>query len=194
MLSKNIPILILEDDPAFRDRLNSVCSTIGKTWVVGEVDKALALLVRQPFRILLLDWNLLQADSSSFILAINSFQQNANRIALFKFPQLNPVISAMKTGMSDVLWTGQTAGILKAKIEETLLQVNPTPFIHSSVSRLAESLAERAVEKKISFSRARKEFSKTFLFQVLGQKKMRRSQLANLMNVSTRTLHRHLSA
>ncbi len=194
MATKNIPILILEDDPAFRDRLNGVCAGIGKTWVVGEIDKALGLLVRQSFRILLLDWNLIQTDPSSFILAINSFQQNASRIALFKFPQLNPVISAMKTGMSDVLWTGQTPEALKAKIEESLSQTKPAPFVHSSVSRLAESLAEKAVEKKMSFSKARKEFSKTFLFQVLGQKKMRRSQLASLMNVSTRTLHRHLSA
>lgn len=194
MSLKNIPILILEDDPAFRDRLNNVCSGIGKTWVVGDVDKALGLLIRQSFRILLLDWNLIQTDHTSFILAINSFQQSASRIALFKFPQLNPVISAMKTGMSDVLWTGQPAEVLKTNIEDVLSQTKSAPFAHSSVSRLAESLAERAVEKKMSFSNARKEFSKTFLFQVLGQKKMRRSQLASLMSVSTRTLHRHLSA
>lgn len=194
MSTKNTPILILEDDPIFRDRLNDICSGFGKTWVVGDVDKALALMIRQSFRFVLLDWNLVQSDPSSFDLAINSFQPKASRAALFNVPQLNPVIGAMKSGMGDVLWAGEDTTVLKNKIKDCLVQVKPDTVAYSSVSQLAESISDKAIKQKITFFKARREFSKTFLFQILSLKKMRRTQLASFMNVSSRTLHRHLSA
>lgn len=194
MSPKNTPILILEEDPIFRDRLKAVCSEFGKVWTVGETDKALGLLIRQSFRFLLLDWNLVQTDPSSFDLAINSFQPKANRAALFNIPQLNPVIGAMKSGMGDVLWAGEDTTVLRNKIMDCLTQVKPTSVAYSSVSQLAESISDKAIKQKITFFKARKEFSKTFLFQILSLRKMRRDQLASFMNVSSRTLHRHLSA
>lgn len=194
MPPKNTPILILQEDPVFRNRLNTICSGFGKTTAVDEADKALALLIRQSFRVLLLDWNLVQTDPSSFALAINSFQPKASRAALFNIPHLNPVIGAMKSGMGDVLWAGEDTAALKSKVKDCLAQVKPAPVTYSSVSQLAESISDKAIKQKISFFKARKEFSKTFLFQILSLKKMRRTQLASFMNISSRTLHRHLSA
>lgn len=194
MTTRNIPILVLESDPLFRDRLKTICSEIGRASVVGNVDQALGLLIRQSFQLLLLDWSLIQTDPSSFALAINSFQPRANRAALFNFPQLKPVVGAMKSGMGDALWAGEATEALRDKIKDCLAQVKPAPLVYSSVSQLAESLSDKAIKQKISFFKARKEFSKTFLFQILNLKKMRRSQLASLMDVSSRTLHRHLSA
>lgn len=187
-------ILIMEDDVPFRDHLKGICAGIGKPWVVGKTEDALALLLQQPFQLLLLNWNLIQLDPSAFEMAINNFQSGANRMALFKFPKLVPVIAAMKSGMSDVLWPGQDTEALKEKIMDSLNQTKPALITHSFVSQLAESVTDKAIEEKISFFKARKEFSKTFLYQIIGRRKMRRSQLAGLMGVSTRTLHRYLSA
>ncbi len=184
----------MEDDVPFRDHLKGICAGIGKPWVVGKTEDALALLLQQPFQLLLLNWNLIQLDPSAFEMAINNFQSGANRMALFKFPKLVPVIAAMKSGMSDVLWPGQDTEALKEKIMDSLNQTKPALITHSFVSQLAESVTDKAIEEKISFFKARKEFSKTFLYQIIGRRKMRRSQLAGLMGVSTRTLHRYLSA
>lgn len=194
MFPQNASILILEDDPQFRARLNEICAGFGKTMAVDDADEALGLLIRQSFRFLLLNWNLVQTDPSSFALAINSFQPKASRAALFNVPHLNPVIGAMKSGMGDVLWAGEDTAVLKEKIKDCLAQVKPAPVAYSSVSQLAESISDKAIKQKISFFKARKEFSKTFLFQILSLRKMRRAQLASFMNVSSRTLHRHLSA
>lgn len=194
MQPRTIPILILENDADFRDHLKGICAGIGKPLAVGKAEDALDFLIQQPFQLLLLNWNLVQTDPSAFRIAINNFQSEAGRMALFKFPQLAPVIAAMKSGMSDVLWPGQDSEVLKENIKDSLYPIKPGPITHSFVSQLADSVTDKAIEKKISFFKARKEFSKTFLFQIIGRRKMRRSQLAGLMGVSTRTLHRHLSA
>jgi hypothetical protein len=194
MPSRTVPILIMENDAPFCDHLKEICAGIGKPWVAGKAEDALGFLIQQPFQLLLLNWNLIQSDPSAFDTAINNFQFGANRMALFKFPQLIPVIAAMKSGMSDVLWPGQDSEVLEEKIRDSLYQTKPAPITHSFVSQLADSVTDKAIEKKISFFKARKEFSKTFLYQIIGRRKMRRSQLAGLMGVSTRTLHRHLSA
>jgi DNA-binding NtrC family response regulator len=100
----------------------------------------------------------------------------------------------MKSGSNDVLWTNQDPRLLKEKIAETLAQDRPRTIPHSFVSKLAETLTDKAMTQKTSLFTARKEFSKTFLTQVLSQQKLRRTQLASLMSVSPRTLHRHLSS
>jgi len=83
--------------------------------------------------------------------------------------------------------------LLKAKIKEALFQ-EKRPRSGYSLTQLAETLTEKAMTQKTSLFSARKEFSRIFLKQILWQQKLRRTQLADLMQVSPRTLHRHLSA
>lgn len=187
-------ILILEDDGYFRELLNGICSEFAPTEVVADLGAALGVLTQQSFSLLLLDWHLIEQDTLAFHSTLENFQANASRLALFTAPDLSHVISAMKAGASDVLWAAEDKPSLRAKIKAVLDQEKPVPIAHAFVARLAESLTEKAMSQKTSLFQARREFSKTFLQQVLRQQKLRRTQLATFMNVSPRTLHRHLNS
>lgn len=194
MNKKDVRILVLEDDTCFRGILEGVCAEMGEVVSVADRDAALSSLTGEAFDLLLLDWHLIHPDLSTVRSTIENFQLGAYQVALFTVPDLSNVIAAMKSGMSDILWAAQEIDSLRVKIQECLFQVKPPEFTHSFVSQLADSLTEKAMVQKTSLFKARKEFSRTFLHQVLRQQKLRRTQLANLMNVSPRTLHRHLSA
>ncbi len=194
MIRSNQKILILEDDLCFQTILQDVCQPFGKVFAVGDVESALDLLEKQSFQLLLLDWHLNQACFSPLLLFLENFQAGAKKIALFKVPDLPSVISAIKAGNYDILWATQEKRVLKRKIKACLSQPLNSDYAHSFVSHLTEILTEKAIIQKTTFFQARREFSKTFLHQILNQQKLKRSQLANLMSVSPRTLHRHLSS
>jgi len=187
-------VLILEDDAYFRNQLESVCLETAEIVAVGDVDSALSHLTQQAFGLILLDWHLIQEDLSSLNSTIENFQPNAVRMSLFTVPDLSNVIAAMKSGVSDILWAAQDMKAIKEKINSALTMPKPQAIAHSFVSKLAESLTEKAMSQKTTLFKARREFSKTFLHQILTQQNLRRTQLASLMSVSPRTLHRHLSA
>ncbi len=194
MLKNGVKILILEDDAYFRDILQDVCETFGEVFAIGDIQSALDLLEKQSFELLLLDWHLNRVYFSPLLSLVENFQTNAKKIALFTVPDLPNVISAIKAGNCDILWAAQEKRLLKAKIEECLSQPLNFHYPHSFISHLAATLTEKAMVQKTSLFQARREFSKTFLRQILSQQKLKRTQLASLMSVSPRTLHRHLSA
>lgn len=194
MAKSTLRILILEDDAYFRGILQNVCSEMGDAHAVADPKSALSLLAKHSFQLLLVDWHMNKSDLSAFYSAIENFQPNVPWVALFTVPNLAAVISAMKSGASDILWAAQDAVVLKEKIRDSLGKPKSPVYAHSFVSQLTESLTERAMTQQIPLFQARREFSKTFLRQVLNQQKLRRTQLAVLLGVSPRTLHRHLSA
>ena len=187
-------ILILEDDAYFRNQLESSCPETADIEAVGDVQSALGLLSQRNFNLIMLDWHLIQADLLSFNSTIENFQTNAVLMSLFTVPDLANVISAMKLGASDIIWAAQDPKAMREKIVEALFIPKPKDIAHSFVSKLAESLTEKAITQKTTLFKARREFSRTFLHQILTQQNLRRTQLASLMSVSPRTLHRHLSA
>lgn len=194
MAENNAQIFILEDDGYFSDILKGLCEELAPTIVAKDMESALGVLTQQSFRLLLLDWHLIQKDALSIYSTISNFQANVPQIALFTVPDLSNVITAMKSGVREVIWAAQDKEKLKEKIKDVLSEEKSVPIAHAFVSRLAESLTEKAMVQKTSLFQARREFSKTFLKQVLSQQKLRRTQLASLMSVSPRTLHRHLTS
>jgi DNA-binding NtrC family response regulator len=194
MPKNNRKILILEDDAYFRTILQDVCEPLGLVFAVGDIETALDLLEKQSFQLLLLDWHLNQIRHSPLFSFIENFQASAKKIALFTVPDLPNVISAIKAGNCDILWAAQDKRILREKIKECLSQPLNSDYAHSFISHLIETLTDKAMIQKTTFFQARREFSKTFLHQILSQQKFKRTQLASLMSVSPRTLHRHLSA
>jgi DNA-binding response OmpR family regulator len=192
MAKKNTHILILAKKGSFRDRLKGFCSEMGKTRVVDDMESALNLIAGGSFQLFLLDWDLIQPDFSVLWQMLDNFQPDSRKVALFKAPQLYDVIAVMKAGMNDVFWENQDSEVLKGKLKDVLSQAKPDTVAHSYISQLAECLADRAVAQKTSLFKARKEFSKTFLSQILKQHKLKHYQLAGLMSVTPRTLHRQL--
>jgi DNA-binding NtrC family response regulator len=185
-------IFILEDDAYFRNLLENVCGELGAVLAAADIRTAAELLTANSFQVLLLDWHLNLSDPS-LQSAIENFQSGADRLALFTVPDLHHVIGAMKAGASDILWATLEREKLKEKLMDVLGQGRRSRSSYS-LSRLAESITEKAMVQKSSLFQARREFSRIFLQQLLSQQKMRRAQLADLISVSPRTLHRHLSA
>ncbi len=194
MAKKNVKIFILEDDAYFRTILQEVCESLGEVFAFGDIESALDVLEKQSFKLLLLDWHLDQARHSPLFSFVENFQAGSQKMALFTVPDLPNVISAIKVGNYDILWAAQDKNVLKEKIKECLSLPSKSHYAHSFISHLADTLTEKALMQKTSLFQARREFSKTFLQQILSQQKLRRTQLANMMSVSPRTLHRHLSA
>jgi DNA-binding response OmpR family regulator len=198
MNKRNTKIFILENGYLFRNRLQSLCADRGKVWVADDIKSALEMLTQQSFQLLLLDWEWIQVNISTIGPVLKNFQPNACRVGLFSAPELNPVIAAMKWGMSDVFWAEQESAVLKSRLRELLSRKQPDTFtdsaiVHSYVSQLAEALAEKALAQKMSLFQAKREFSKSFLSHILVLLKMRHIQMANVMSVTARTLRRHLS-
>jgi DNA-binding NtrC family response regulator len=193
MPRKKTQIFILEDDGFFLNKLEDVCSQIGEVTVVGDLDEAMGVLSSRSFDLLLLDWYLNASNAASFYSAIESFQPGVKRIALFTVPDLANVIEAMKLGARDIFWAAQETDSLAEKIKECIKQPLRSSHTHSFLTRLTESLTEKALLQRTSLFKARKEFSRAFLQQVLNHQNMKRNELADLLGVSSRTLHRHLS-
>jgi len=187
-------ILILEDDAYFRNQLESSCRETAQIESAGDVELAVGLMAHHSFDLILADWHLIQNDLSSFYSTLENFQANAVLMALFTVPDLANVITAMKSGARDIIWAAQDPGAMRDKIDEALTIPRTKSIAHSFVSKLAETITEKAMTQKTTLFKARREFSKTFLHQILSQQNLRRTQLASLMSVSPRTLHRHLSS
>ena len=193
MAKQNLRILILEKEPVFRDHLRSICGEFGKTTVTHDLSTALDALTQDPFQLLLIDGHLSAEDTTTLNRALEDFQPEAKRLALFTTPDLASVINAMKGGAYDILWSAMDKATLKSKVREAIA-LERKPRNNFTLTQLAETLTDKAMAQKTSLFSARKEFSRIFLKQILWQQKLRRTQLADLMQVSPRTLHRHLSA
>jgi len=193
MAKNSFRILILEENSAFQDLLGIICQEIGKTAVVSDVPTALDVLTQEPFDLVLLSGTLPAHELAAVNSTLKDFQPHAQRLALFTNPDLMGVIEAMKNGAQDILWAAMPREVLKTKLKETLHHA-PKPAPNNSLSKLADTLTEKSLVQKTSFIKARREFSRIFLKQVLWQQKLKRTQLAGLMQISPRTLHRHLSA
>lgn len=187
-------IFILEDDGYFRGLLEGAASEVGETTAVAGLEQAMGLLSQQEYRVLLLDWHLVRQAKASLFSTLDHYQSRAVQAALFTVPDLSAVVEAMKAGASEVLWPALERGALREKIAALAAYRAPAPIAHSFVSSLTETMTDKAVAQRTTLFQARKEFSKAFLRQVLSHQKLRRTQLADLMKVSPRTLHRHLSS
>jgi DNA-binding NtrC family response regulator len=192
MSKRNTKIFIFERNVGFRTRLFNVCRGLGRTWAASNQEEALKLLNRHSFDLLLLEWAPLRSDAAAFWAAVENFQPRSRRIALFPSAQLKDVIEAMRSGMNDVHWDHPDPAVLKGKVVDLLIGERGQTASHSYVTQLAESLADRAMTEKMSLFKARREFAKIFLGQLLQNHKMKRLQLAKLMNITPRTLQRHL--
>jgi len=193
MTKNHLRILILESDPSFCEHLKVTCGEFGKTTVAHDLSTALDAITQDPFQLLLINGHLSAEDNFTLNTALEDFQPEAKRLSLFTSPDLASVINAMKGGAYDILWAAMDKSTLKAKVREAIA-LERRPRNNFSLTQLAESLTEKAMDQKTTLFSARKEFSRIFLKQILWQQKLRRTQLADLMQVSPRTLHRHLSA
>ncbi len=192
--SKKPRIFILEDDACFRAILKKVCSQIGDTTVVGNVDSAIPILTSQAYDLLLLDWHLsLQLGSGTFLFSeIDNFQPKVERLALFSALDLPNVVKAMKSGVRDILWVGHPKSILKKKIRNSLNDLKSKKYDHSFPGYIANLLTEKAYHQKNTLFQARREFSRVFLQQLLDHGKFRKGQIATILDISSKTLRRYL--
>jgi len=196
ILLKNLTnTLILESDAGFRNALESICSEFGKTVAVSDLGSAIGYLASQSFDLLLLDWRLCQTGEGGSPHKIHEIQEGCRWVALFNDLEMRSVVAAMKAGASEALWVGYDGKTLARKIAGIVAETELAPQLTQTLllSKLAEILSEKAFVEGMPLIRASREFSRTFLRGALSRKRLPRNQLAHLMNVSLRTIHRHLS-
>lgn len=121
-------ILILEDDACFREVLEKVCGQAGEVDAAGDFDSALVSLTKKSYDLLLLDWHLYRRQWESLSSTLENFQPNALRIALFTVPDLQNVITAMKSGICDIFWPAQDSAVLLENVQTCLLGPPPDDF------------------------------------------------------------------
>lgn len=178
MKNKKPVILILEDDACFREILGDICADQGDTVTAADPGEAMELFTENEFRLLLLDWHICQPNFISIRKGIENLQPNALWAALFTVPYLRQVVAAMKAGASDILCPAQDRTTIKGKVKDLIAHGKPSAIGYSYLSRLSDSMTEKAFVQKTSLFMASREFSRTFLEQILQQQNLPRKELA----------------
>ncbi len=193
MVDQKKRILILQMNPVFLKKLVKSCSSLGDVFTAQSPEEALEAVSLNTFDLLLLQWELISADKPLNFETIRQFQPKSAKIALLHISDLSSVISAMKTGFTDIIWFGIERILLKQKLEDSLTFSPMTGVNHTHMTPLVKALTQRNLDQKATLFQARKEFSKLFLQMMMKHSRLRRPELAALLEVSPRTLQRHLT-
>jgi DNA-binding NtrC family response regulator len=186
-------ILILHEDPVFLNALESVCLPLGEIYSIHRAEEALEPFSLIRFDLLLLQWDLFSTQGS---LDFNSFcqlQPESVKVAIFKNPDLKSVVSAMKSGVVDVLSAQMELASLAQKIQDYLSGKQAVKIRHVSLAPFIETLTQNGMESQTTLYQARKEFYKLFVRIICGHSNLTRERLASLLEVSPRTLQRYIT-
>ncbi len=188
-------IFILEDDACYRSILENICSTFGETTAVDNIDSAIHDLTSRTYDLLLLDWHLIANRKWSLFLIseMDHFQPNAERLALFSALDLPNVLTALKSGFRDILHVADDKSVLEQKIRTFLEGMASKECLYSNLGNVANSLSEKAFYQNTKLFQAKRDFTRVFLEQILGQKKSQKRKIAAFVDVSPKTLERYLN-
>ena len=67
-------------------------------------------------------------------------------------------------------------------------------FKYSNLGNIANLYVEKAFYQNTNLFQAKQEFTRTFLEQILSQRKLKKRKIATFMDVSSRTLDRYLNS
>jgi PleD family two-component response regulator len=185
--------LILQMDSVFVKCLEMACGSMANTVSVQTPEEALEAISLKNFDLLLLEWDFLSSEGSLNFKTLCQLQPESKKIALFQIPDLPSVVLAMKMGFDDILWAKIGPVSLNQKIKDALSNTQTQKIRHTHLSPLVDSLAQRSLDKKATLFQARREFYRLFLQKILINTSLPRHKLAALLEVSPRTLQRHLS-
>ncbi len=186
-------VLILPMDPIFAKCLEMACGTLANTLCVQSPEEVLEAISLRNFDLLLLQWDFLSSDRNLNFKTLCQLQPESKKIALFQTPELPSVVLARKMGFDDILWAKIGPVSMNQKIKDTLAHSPAQRLRHTHLSPLVDSMAQRSLDKKATLFQARREFYRLFLQKILITTSLPRHKLASLLEVSPRTLHRHLS-
>ena len=186
-------VLILQVDPIFVKCLEMACGSLVNIVCVQTPEDVLEAISVSNFDLLLLQWDFLSSDGNLNFKILCQLQPESKKIALFQTPDLPSVVLAMKMGFDDILWAKVGPVSMNQKIKDSLAHSQAPKIRHTHLSPLVDSLAQRSLDKKATLFQARREFYRLFLQKILINTSLPRHKLATLLEVSPRTLHRHLS-
>jgi DNA-binding response OmpR family regulator len=169
------------------------CGSQVNTVCVQTPEEVLEAISVKNFDLLLLQWDFLSSEGSLNFNILCQLQPESKKIALFQTPDLPSVVLAMKMGFDDIVWAKIGPVSLNQKIKDALAHSQAKKIRHTHLSPLVDSLAQRSLDKKATLFQARREFYRLFLQKILINTSLPRHKLAALLEVSPRTLHRHLS-
>jgi len=186
-------ILILQQDPNFADSLETACVPLGDTVSFQNTAEAMEAISLRNFDLVLLQWELFSDEGSLDFRTLCQLQPLSLKMALFKTPELTSAVLAMKMGFTDIIWFQMDPASLVQKIQDSLTRNQVKKPIHTHLSPLMESLVRRSLDQKATLFQARRQFYRMFLNKVLDNTDLNRQELATLLEVSPRTLHRYIT-
>ena len=160
-------ILILQEDPIFQKKLEMACRSLGEIVSAKTPAEALEAISLKKFDMLLLQWDILFPDGALNFNILRQLQPGSKKIALFQVPELSSVVSAMKAGFDDILWSKIVPTSLRKKIKNALAQSPAHGIRHTHLFPLVESMAQRNLDKNATLFQARKDFYTLFFKKIL---------------------------
>jgi len=186
-------ILILQKDPAFIEKVETVCPSYVVITPVQSPEDALESLSLIKYDLLLLQYDLLSCSKTLEVHTIEQLQPGRPKIALFQTPELSSLISAMKAGFMDVIWHFIELDEMALKIQDALFENRSVEIHHIHLSPMVESLARQSLNQKATLFQARKAFFHRFISLIRDKSNLSRYELASILEISPRTLQRYLS-
>ena len=165
-MGEPLSILIVEDEPEFRNEFERMISTAPDMYVsgsVGNVADGLALLERGPFDVLLVDLGLPDGSGLTIIReAIRRWPDRCDVMVVSVFADMGHVLSAIEAGATGYLLKDSSPNSFLAQIRELHAGGSPvSPIIaRQLLGRLSGSFAApeaiRAMERRTRRQRARR--------------------------------------
>jgi len=187
-------VLIAEDDAAIRDVLAKACERLAVPVLASDVEGAWEAMAGESFDLMLLDWHLSSKGGEEFLREAARRQPQARRIALFTIPSVDTLVASMRAGAHDAWWVARGMelrdGLLKEWIQKPVVCNGFSPLF---LSHLADSMSTKAATRKMSFFKARREFSKALVREIHQRHGLSRNDIAQWMGVSVRTIQRLMS-
>lgn len=193
MGDQNKQIFILLTEPLFRKSLEMVCHSLGTLRSSSDAEDAWLSLASNRYDLLLIQWDSIAPSGPLDFQKLCLLQPHGVKVVLFQTSDLSSVISAMKMGFDDVIWTQMEHSALTRKIKASLSGNRRKGRGYTHLSPMVETIAKQSFDKKDTLSKARKSFYRVFIKMLLDQTRMTCHQLAALLNVSPRTLQRYIS-
>lgn len=125
MFPKDIPILLVDDMAADRERLKTILAGLGYSNVLEADDGALALTqlevsaeMSQPIKLAIVDWNMPNMDGLSFLKQVraNDYFRQLPIIFLTAIGESANVIQAIKAGVNDYIVKPTNSDVVQKKM------------------------------------------------------------------------------
>jgi DNA-binding NtrC family response regulator len=187
---KTHKILIVEPNDNFSKELTLISNSYGQVTVVHEASLMFKALVSNSYDLALINSLIYTENGPDRLKNLKMLQPQMKQIEILVSPSVSQIVCSMKAGVSDVIWFTMHHSLIKKTIFQNLgLQSSVFPSL-PLISSLVTLASKSVFDESKSLIDQKKEFQRLLVNRLEKFMKIKRSKLARLMGISTRTLQR----